>query len=268
MLASRPGHKLESMDYPVDFPSDSRAAVEAEKLRAGKSKSPLGRHTEVVRVRAMNPWKKFQNDFKALMDEEDRIVQQRQPKEWLYAYFTFQDSGELGSCSILNNTSESLLARFELLATEAGLALGSPPGTSPLEYWLHCLFLELRASDSGLIRVYSDVNGILERLCEASAIYCARLDRRWLEKAARSYDESPIEHRTTETIAEPGLRRGYRTEVRRWMGREGVRTIEAAAHRLGTSVSALKSMMSKLGQRRYSEATLARVLEIIGHKGE
>ena len=71
-----------------------------------------------------------------------------------------------------------------------------------------------------------------------------------------------------ESDAEPGHRRGYRTEVREWMMREEVRTLAQAAKRLGISLSALKSIMSVRGKPRYSEATLNRILEIIVHKGE
>jgi hypothetical protein len=58
-------------------------------------------------------------------------------------------------------------------------------------------------------------------------------------------------------------RQGYRTEVKDWMKRNGIKTVAEASKRLSISETALKSMMSDRGKRRYSEETLARILDII-----
>lgn len=136
------------------------------------------------------PVDKFHNQFEALMEEEDRIVQQRaSPRDCCHAYaYITEDSGEFG-CWVLGSTSESLQARFELLATKSGLALGSPLGTLPLQYWLHRLFLDLRANDSNHTRTYNGTAGFIVRLFEASANYCARLDRRVLESRRKEVKE-------------------------------------------------------------------------------
>jgi hypothetical protein len=133
----------------------------------------------------MDLWKSLQNEFNGLMEEEDRIVQQRELSDRCYAYVTEPESGR-GDGWLECITTENLQVRFERLGTEAGIVLGSPQGTVPLTYWLHRLFLDLRAHNSPLIRVQSDTGGIIEHLFEASAIYCARLDRQSLEKAAIS----------------------------------------------------------------------------------
>ncbi len=65
-------------------------------------------------------------------------------------------------------------------------------------------------------------------------------------------------------VAEPERKQGYRAEVRQWMAREEVKTVAAAARRLGICQSTLKSIMSARGKRRYSEETLHRVLAIVG----
>jgi hypothetical protein len=59
-------------------------------------------------------------------------------------------------------------------------------------------------------------------------------------------------------------RRGYRPEIREWMGKRQLRTIPEAARRLGVGVSTLKSIMSSKGKPRYSEDTLHAVLKQIG----
>jgi hypothetical protein len=208
----------------------------------------------------------FHDEFRALMEEETRIVQQRGLKDWSYAYFTVRESGEFDVW--LLGTTESLEARWKLLATKAGRALGAPR-VLPWTYWLHRLFMYLRANESDFVRMYSDTNGFIERLFEASVIFCARLERSSLEKnyAGRGGRSLGTEGRTSASIAETE-RRGYRTEVREWMAREGVATLEFAAKRLHISVSALKSVMSKRGKCRYGEATLAQILGTIGYKGE
>ncbi len=152
----------------------------------------------------MNPWKKIHNEFKKLADEEHQIVQQ--PQAFCYAYVTYQESGEV-ECWLEGIATEDLQARFKALATEAGIALGRPSGTSPYKYWLHQLFLDLRANNSNHIRIYSETVGVIERLLEASAIYCARLDREALEKAAMPC----VEERTP--IAREVAKAGARLEI-------------------------------------------------------
>jgi hypothetical protein len=134
----------------------------------------------------MDLWKRFYNDFKALMEEEDRIVRQRELRDWFHVDVIYEESGEFGSWSFASSATESLKARFELLATEAGIALGSPPETSPYIYWLHRLFIDLRANNSQHLRIYNDAGGTIERLLEASATYCVRLNRQSLDNAVAS----------------------------------------------------------------------------------
>jgi hypothetical protein len=217
----------------------------------------------------MAPWKKLHHEFNELMEEENRIIQQRGLSDWCYAHVTGLESGAFDYL-IESITTESLLVRFEGFATEAGIGLGSPPGTLPLAYWLHRLFLDLRANNSPLIGIHNDNGGFIEHLFEASAIYCARLDRRLLEKTVMPCDDSSLK----QGLGSPGAvagserRRGYRKEVRQWMILQGLRNIEAAARSLGISQSALKSIMSDRGQCRYGQEVLSRILGRIGYKGE
>ena len=213
-------------------------------------------------------WKQLHNDFHALKEAEDRIVQQREGTDYCYAYVTVLESGELGRW--IEGTTESLQVRFESLATDAGIALRPPPGISPLEYLLHRLVLNLRANKSPFIHMYSATVGVIERLFEATAIFCARLDREWLEKTVIPGGDSTVERTAAnrKPVVEPERRRGYRTDVRKWMKVEQIPTVAIAAKRIGISQSALKSMMSARGKPRYGEATLTRILGIIGYKGE
>jgi len=128
----------------------------------------------------MNTWKKIHDEFKALMEDEDEIVRQRESGECGYAYITVGEAGEFEGW-IEGITTERLQARFETLATEAGIALGASAGTPPITYWLRGLYLDLRASSSDLVRSSGDRGGFIDRLFEASVIYCSRLERQSLE---------------------------------------------------------------------------------------
>jgi hypothetical protein len=62
--------------------------------------------------------------------------------------------------------------------------------------------------------------------------------------------------------------RGYRQNVREWMARKELKTLEQASSRLGLCKSALKSIMSSKGKPRYCQETLQRVLKEIGREKE
>jgi hypothetical protein len=174
---------------------------------AASSKSRLTTETWGFAARAINLWKRLYSEFNVLMEEEHKIVQQLTGGERLYAYFTYRESGEFGSCWREGLTSEGFAARFELLATEGGIALGAAKGTSPLTHWLDCLLLDLRANKSSRLRMYNDAGGFVERLLEASALYCARLLRRSLEEAADTAAAEPKSLVLDESVDERSERR-------------------------------------------------------------
>jgi hypothetical protein len=61
-------------------------------------------------------------------------------------------------------------------------------------------------------------------------------------------------------------RKGYKLEVREWMQRQGLTTLEQASKKLAVGLSTLKSIMSDKGSPRYSTRTLEMVLSKIGHR--
>jgi hypothetical protein len=129
------------------------------------------------------------DEFRALMEEEDRISSDQHVPRGC-AYVSHPAPGRFGGWP--NMPIESLQVRFELLATKAGIALGARPGTSPDEFWLLCLFLDLHANSSRLIRFSTASGGFIDSVVEASVICCARLDRQCL---AMSYQSDRLEWR-------------------------------------------------------------------------
>jgi hypothetical protein len=169
------------------------------------SNSRFTMKTQGLAARAINVSQGLHNEFIALMEEEQNIVQQLIGGDRLYAYFTYRESGAFGSCWREGITSESLGARFDLVATKGGIALGAPKGTSPMTYWLDCLLLDLRANKSDHLRMFNDASGFIERLLEASALYCARLLRRSLEGAmdiAAAVSESLLQDESADERSE------------------------------------------------------------------
>lgn len=61
-------------------------------------------------------------------------------------------------------------------------------------------------------------------------------------------------------------RKGYRLEVREWMQRQGLTTLDQASKKLAVGLCTLKSIMSDKGSPRYSTRTLETVLSKIGHR--
>ena len=70
--------------------------------------------------------------------------------------------------------------------------------------------------------------------------------------------------RQHQTHATSQTRKGYRTEVRDWMKRVNLDTVEQAARKLGVSEATLKSIMSDKGKPRYGKEKLNQVLRVIG----
>jgi len=70
----------------------------------------------------------------------------------------------------------------------------------------------------------------------------------------------------SEARIQQNKRNAYRLEVREWMQRQGLTTLEQASKKLAVGLSTLKSIMSDKGSPRYSTRTLEMVLSKIGHR--
>jgi hypothetical protein len=60
-------------------------------------------------------------------------------------------------------------------------------------YWLDRLFADLRANKSPHIRIFNEAGGFIERLFEASATFCARLNRQSIENAVMAPNGPRVE---------------------------------------------------------------------------
>jgi hypothetical protein len=228
---------LKMYSYPPEFPENSRARIQAEKIRAGRDFEGAkhgARHNQEVealfRTCVLRVFLVFAEEAAELtrrgtwsvgkMETEANEFVRQQTIEVYY------EKGRSPSGSRLKAVTSSW--RGSILPAVQRQFEQSPQ-------WAH----------------YED---LLLEVAEAQSVVGAP-------------DSSGVAA-DPEAIAGAERKRGYRTEVRKWMELKGLKTLELAAKDLGVSLSALKSIMSDQGKRRCSEATLRRVLGITGYKGE
>ena len=214
------------MQYPEDFSVESRASVTAEKLRAGREYDRAREHPRA-------------NNFDLERDLRKYILRQ-------FAAFV-REAGKLGLCGAwqVDEVEKSSL-EFLRLATIAAVhekghdKYGRDLGGSWIDNW------------------GGSIASAVRREFEKSEEWRQFQDT-LLQVAENQAKPTFVQSETERTKG----RRGYRAEVKAWMNQEGLATVAEAAKFLGVSVSSLKSMMSDRGERRYSEETLTRVLDII-----
>ena len=169
-------------------------------------------------VDSANVWKDFYAEFSQLASEEAHIVRARMKDDYLYASCTYKRDDvvlhergrpaqgpfcllNMPSCGIWHvssGVSENFQERFRTLASRAGVVLECPEGTVPEDFWLHSLFHDLLENRSDLLfAAAKEEGGMIRRVCEASATFCARLERKALEHAigtGRKTDTAEFQH--------------------------------------------------------------------------
>jgi hypothetical protein len=179
-LANRWHHKLEAEAAACEYrfkKTESFADGDKSALqgRIGPEKEVTGRS---------GIWHKFHEEFTAFSREEEIFAPDNSNDRWLRAYVTYkgQDSS-LGEWILSTGLNEGFRARFDVVATRAGIEANLHGSTStPLDFWLHNVFLDLLENRSKFLSgATRNDGGIILRICEASAIYCARLERKELE---------------------------------------------------------------------------------------
>lgn len=148
-------------------------------------------------------WGDFRDKFKSLADEERAILQARREDRGLRVHCEYNSDRsasedklcrdglfcllyrlETGRWDVTEGPNRDFKARFEALATRAGIELGSPTGTLPLYFWLHSLSVHLRRTDSKELFARCDTGGIITNTCQSSATFCSRLEKKALETMA------------------------------------------------------------------------------------
>lgn len=143
------------------------------------------RQTAVVSTASKaSTWQGLHIQFDRLGQEELTFVRGKLKDHFLRAYADYRtaENPEYGDWTLSEGPNEGFRARFEILATRAGVALGSTQRKQALDCWLHHVFMNLLDRKSKLlVAAAKGEGGIILRACEASAIYCSRLEKRALE---------------------------------------------------------------------------------------
>jgi hypothetical protein len=94
--------------------------------------------------------------------------------------------GEMKEWHFREGLDESFHERVLLLAIQAGAKLGTPRDSTKLNHWMYRLYLDLRARRSKLLfaPIQEDPKCVsIASVCEASAIFCARLEQEAVESS-------------------------------------------------------------------------------------
>jgi hypothetical protein len=146
-------------------------------------------------------WRELRDCFQTLADEQRTIVRAvRQGNRRLRAYCGYNSDVttieselvrlelvcllyriESGTWQLGAGPNEDLKARFEALATRAGILLSVPQSIAPRDFWLHSLCVYLRSIKSENLFGCTDAGGYIEDVCQASATLCSWLERKALE---------------------------------------------------------------------------------------
>ena len=133
------------------------------------------------RPQASDIWHSLHEKFRELSEEELSLAPRNVGDRWLRAYVDYKNGATAcGHWHLSEGVNESSRERFEVEATRAGIALGSDMTGEPLTIWLHHVFSDLLRHKSALLFAGNDEGGIILRVSEASAIYCARLEKQAL----------------------------------------------------------------------------------------
>jgi hypothetical protein len=125
--------------------------------------------------------------WRSLRGEFDELAKEDLPSTYrrgcLHATVSFEHDSVIGNWSV-SGPSEDLTERFKTFVSRAGAALNPPKNTTSLDYWLRCLYLDLlKHKSKQLWGARADRgDGIIEALCNASATYCTRLERKAIER--------------------------------------------------------------------------------------
>jgi hypothetical protein len=133
-------------------------------------------------LEAAQLWRELHSEFKVLAAEELRKDPGNKYDRWLRALVSGDEAADR-FCSLDGGVDEGFVARFEALATRAGVLLGKRFGSSKAsEVWVRSLFVNLFEHKSReLFAATREKGGVIRRVCEASAIYCSRLEKESIE---------------------------------------------------------------------------------------
>jgi hypothetical protein len=198
-------------------------------------------------------WRSFHIIFQALADEELTREPHNNNDRWMRAYVSCEDQSNRGlHCVLSNGIDEGFKARFEVAATRAGIALDSAISGEPLQDWLDHVYQDLCSHRSNLLFAATrDDGGIITRICEASAISCARLEKNALQ--FRNRDRAavpPLRLPPSTRLGKPGRALARTADFVDFAGKLWIDAKRQSTHRK-VNEEALRQIASSLDKQRY-----------------
>jgi hypothetical protein len=165
-------------------------------------------------VQEADLWRDFCRDFQALADEQRALVRVMQKGDRrLHAHCGYNSDMTLDESVLINDRllcllyrvesgtwqlgegpSEAFRARFEALATRAGIALHPPLGIIGLDFWLHRLCSYLRKTKSHEFFGCTDTGGYIDDVCQSSATFCSWHEKKALEASISATQQPQRRH--------------------------------------------------------------------------
>jgi hypothetical protein len=147
-----------------------------------------------------------------LGEEELRLAPRNDGDRWLRAYVDYKDKAiASGQWHLSEGVNEGFHERFEVEATRAGISLRTSLSGEARDVWLHHVFSDLLEHKSKLLFAASRDGGVIVRVCEASALYCARLEKQALVEGRRSAVSAFRDSVVGSSSTEAGIGRQDRT---------------------------------------------------------
>jgi hypothetical protein len=166
----------------VEFAKQDSARVRVPRQEDSSRGIPTRRTPPLVPgTQPPDVWRSLHETFRGLAEEELSLAPHNTGDRWLRAYVDYKDRSVMcGQWHLSEGVNESFHERFEVEATRAGIALKSTMSGEAGKVWLHHVFLDLLEHKSKLLFAASNDGGTVVRVCEASALYCARLEKQAL----------------------------------------------------------------------------------------
>jgi hypothetical protein len=162
----------------VEFAKQGRAVHTSRQEKSQERATSRLSTTLIAGTPATTMWRTLQDEFRELAEEEQRLAPHNNGDRWLRAYIDYKNStSAFAECSISEGVNESFRERFLVEATRGGIALRAALKGEASDIWIHHVFSYLLEHGSKLLFAASREGGIILRACEASAIYCARLEK-------------------------------------------------------------------------------------------
>jgi hypothetical protein len=180
----------------VEFAKRSMPKAQVSRPVADVKATPPPQVAPIEGSATPDVWRGLHDRFRALADEELTLAPQNSGDRWLRAYVDYRDKTKAcGEWNLSQSIHENFHERFEVEATRAGIALGTGQMGEPLTLWLDHLFSDLLRHKSKLLFAATEESGVIMRVCEASAICCARLEKQALidgrKRPAKTDFQSP-----------------------------------------------------------------------------